>query len=64
MKKCVEDYVELTIENRTIKISLYKLSNSPNYYYYFRHKGEKFQSSCKSSDLARVATQNPPPVAT
>lgn len=50
-KKCVEDYVELPIQNKTIKISLYKLGNSPNYYYYFRHNGVKYQSSCKSSDL-------------
>lgn len=50
-KKCVEDYVEVSIGNKKVIISLYKLSNSPNYYYYFRHKGVKYQSSCKSSDL-------------
>lgn len=50
-KKCVKDYVEITIGTKPITISLYKLSNTPNYFFYFRYNGVKYQQSCKSSDL-------------
>ena len=49
--KCVKDYVEITIGNKIKKISIYKITITPKYYYYFRHNGVKYQGSCGSDDL-------------
>lgn len=51
IKKCVEDRLEIKVGKTIKKISIYKNGNNPNYYYYFRHNGEKYQGSCKSNDL-------------
>lgn len=50
-KRCVEGDVEIKVGENTKKISIYRNGDKPNYYYYFRHNGVKYQGSCKSSVL-------------
>ncbi len=49
--KVVKDHIEINLGKITKKISIYNNTKTPNYYYYFRHNGVKYQGSSGSDDL-------------